>query len=410
MVSPEMQKLAEERAARMKAANELKEPDRVPFSGLGGDIIAAYAGISSYEYNFDFEKNRQAIIKWNTDFPADSPEGGGGWLDNLSLSVAFVDFPDLANSIFMLNGPMNDVLDMKFARFPGRQLDEYSSPQFIGGKNMEPEEYDELIADPQKFAYEKILPRISNNLQDMSSPKALATRARLGMVKAQQAAELMKTGQALAELGFPSGGGFGFGVAPLDYIGDHLRELPNVALDIRKYPDKVKAATRSILEVLFKLAMQNQDADFFMLPLHLNEYLSPIQYNEFYWPTLKEFILRLAENGKKSSLFCEGWHDPHLETFLELPAGWGRAMFEKTDVRKAKKILQGHTVIQGGIDVGVVISGTPAKIDEYMKALLGDMMPGGGYICGPNVGNLPRETPIENVAAVYEAIEKYGKY
>ena len=56
MVSPEMQKLAEERAARMKAANELKEPDRVPFSGLGGDIIAAYAGISSYEYNFDFEK------------------------------------------------------------------------------------------------------------------------------------------------------------------------------------------------------------------------------------------------------------------------------------------------------------------------------------------------------------------
>ena len=39
MVSPEMQKLAEERAARMQAARELKEPDRVPFTGLGGDVI-----------------------------------------------------------------------------------------------------------------------------------------------------------------------------------------------------------------------------------------------------------------------------------------------------------------------------------------------------------------------------------
>jgi hypothetical protein len=64
MVSPEMQKLAEERAARMQAARELKEPDRVPFTGLGGDVIAAYAGITAYEYQFDFEKSRAAVLKW----------------------------------------------------------------------------------------------------------------------------------------------------------------------------------------------------------------------------------------------------------------------------------------------------------------------------------------------------------
>jgi hypothetical protein len=407
-----MQKLAQERAARMQAAIELKEPDRVPFTGLGGDIVAAYAGITAYEFEFDFEKNRQAAIKWLKDFPADSPVGGIGGLDNLAMSVAFVDFPDLANQFFMVNGPMNDVLNMKFARFPGRQLDEYSSRQFIGGKNMEPEEYDELIADPVKFSYEKILPRIAGNLADLGSPTSLATMARLGMVKAQQAAEMRKTGAALAELGYPTGGGSTFAFAPLDYIGDHLRDLPNLVLDIRRYPDKVKAAAEAILEVLVKWTLQGKAAGAVQagFPLHLNEYLSPKLYREFYWPTLKEYILRLREEGMRSRLFCEGWHDAHLDTFLELPAGWGIAAFEKTDVRKAKKVLAGHTCISGGIDVGVVISGTPAEIDEYIKRLLGDMMPGGGFILGPNVGNLPRNTPIENVAAVYEAVEKYGKY
>ena len=85
-------------------------------------------------------------------------------------------------------------------------------------------------------------------------------------------------------------------------------------------------------------------------------------------------------------------HDAHLDTILELPAGWGTAYLKRLMYVKLK-ILQGHTCT-GGIDVGVVIGGTPAKIDEYMKELLGEMMPGGGFILA-NVNNLPRETPIE---------------
>ena len=146
------------------------------------------------------------------------------------------------------------------------------------------------------------------------------------------------------------------------------------------------------------------------VPLHLNEYLSPELYKEFFWPTLKEFVLRLREHGMRSEIFFEGRHDPHLETILELPAGWGTAYFEKTDIRKAKKLLQGHTCIMGGLEAGVVIGSTPAQIDEHVKRLLGDMMPGGGFILCLDVANLPRNTPIENIAAVYEAVEKYGKY
>ena len=245
----------------------------------------------------------------------------------------------------------------------------------------------------------------------MKAPEAHAAMARLALEKAKAGAAMRDMFRQLQELGYAPGGLSVF-FAPLDFIGDQLRDIPNLIKDLRRYPDKVKAATEAVLEPLLKVSVnaKGPGVETAMIPLHLNEYLSPALYNEFYWPTLKEGILRLAELGMKSQVFFEGRHDAHLETILELPAGWGTAYFEKTDVRKAKKLLQGHTCIMGGIDVGMVISSTPAKLDEYIKEILGEMMPGGGFILAPNIGNLPRETPIENIRAVYEAVEKYGKY
>ena len=235
--------------------------------------------------------------------------------------------------------------------------------------------------------------------------------ARLGMEKARQNAEMAKTIHELEKLGY-SFGARGSCLAPLDYIGDQLRDIPNVILDIRRYPDKVKAAAEALLEPLLKIALLSKElgAKEVFIPLHLNEYLSPQLYNEFYWPTLKEVIIKLFEAGLKTQVFFEGWHDPHMETILELPAGWGTAYFEKTDVRKAKKLLQGHTCIMGGIDVSDIISSTPAKLDQQVKELFDEVAPGGGFIFSPNIGNCPRGTPIENIRAVYEAVEKYGKY
>ncbi|HZK25326.1 MAG TPA: uroporphyrinogen decarboxylase family protein [Oscillospiraceae bacterium] len=411
MTVKDPQSLAEEREARFFGAMELKATDRVPFTGLGGDIVAAYGGISNAEYTFDYDLQRQATVKYLRDFPSDLPASGGAGIGNIFLSLAFLDFPDLSTSIAFTTGPYNDVLGVKFCRFPGRELPDNSSMQYLGGAYMEPKEYDELIADPVKFSYEKIVPRTSTNLENLSSPTALATMARLGIEMAKHRASSRALGKELAALGYPSVVR-GLGWAPLDYIGDQLRDIPNLVLDLRRHPDKVKAAVEALMEPLLKMSLMYKDvgAKYIFIPLHLNEYLSPKLYNEFFWPTLKEIILKLFEAGLKSQVFFEGWQDPHLETILELPAGWGVAYFEKTDVRKAKKLLQGHTCIMGGIDVSDIISSTPAKLDQYVKELFAEMMPGGGFIFSPNIGYLPRETPIENVRAVYEAVEKYGKY
>ncbi|HZK25553.1 MAG TPA: histidine kinase, partial [Oscillospiraceae bacterium] len=50
-------------------------------------------------------------------------------------------------------------------------------------------------------------------------------------------------------------------------------------------------------EPLLRIALRSKEvgAKEVFIPLHLNEYLSPKQYNEFYWPTLKEVIVKLFE-------------------------------------------------------------------------------------------------------------------
>ncbi|MEM3715561.1 MAG: uroporphyrinogen decarboxylase family protein [Candidatus Bathyarchaeia archaeon] len=158
------------------------------------------------------------------------------------------------------------------------------------------------------------------------------------------------------------------------------------------------------------LSLKPAGAKYAFIPLHLNEYLSPKIYNEFYWPTLRKIIVDLYGQGIRSLVFFEGWHDPYLETILELPKGWGIAYFEKTDVRKAKRIIGGHTCIMGGISPSLLLEATPEKIKEHVKDLLGEMKPGVGLILSPGVADISKAVPPENLRVLIEAVEEYGRY
>lgn len=400
------QELARERLARIKAAINLQEPDRVPLRGIGGDLVPAYAGISQQDFWFDYDKAREALVKFNRDFPSDWATGFSG-VSVVPLIFALADYPDIAFVGAMRSGAMHAIIGDKVTRYPGMEIDENASPQFVGGTFMESDEYDRLIEDPTGFMSEVILPRMCENLQ--TTKRAMATLVRMGMEAEKMRAFARDLNGELEDLGFPSIPTI-LVMAPLDIIGDGLRDIKNVIIDIRRYPEKVKKACEALIEPILKagLSQKEDGKKLAFIPLHLNEYLSPKLYKEFYWPYLKEIILGLLKEGIKSLVFFEGRHDAHLDTILELPAGWGIAQFDKTDVRLAKKVLKGHTCIMGGIPISLIISGTPEKIDAYVKELLEEMKPGGGYILTANVSIAPKDTPIENMHALIEAVEKYG--
>ncbi|HZK00238.1 MAG TPA: uroporphyrinogen decarboxylase family protein, partial [Tissierellaceae bacterium] len=375
--------------------------------GFGGDVIPAYSGITQKEFLYDYDKAVKATLKYLKDFQFDSGVGPTSGLGVQIMDINFVEYPDISLRSTPLTGPMHDILGVRAFRYPGNEIGENATPQYLGGTFMEADEYDELAEDPVKFIAETAIPRMCANL---STPRdAMATWTRLGIELENFSSAMKKFGPGMAELGY-SGVPMRVAFAPLDVIGDSLRGINNVILDISRYPEKVKAATEALVDPIVKFALLGKEvgAEYAMICLHLNEYLSPKLYKEFYWPTLKEVILRLGKEGMKSWVFFEGYHDAHLETILELPKGWGVAYFEKTDIVKAKEMLQGHTCVRGGIPVNLIIAGTPERIDEYIKNLMPKVKLGGGFVLAPSVGTLPPNTPLENIRAVIEAVKKYG--
>ena len=404
------QELARKRGERLAAAINLETPDRIPVMGIGGDNIAEYSGITQEEFAYDYEKSLEAIKKYNADFQFDTagamiPQVGG-----FVYSFALSEFDELAVTIPFFSGPMHNALGTKYFRFPGNEISNDSTPQFIGGTFMEADEYDQLIEDPIGFVANTVVPRTSNNL---GSPiEAVATWLRLGRESARYFDALMKLGKISAEQGY--GNLFSsITLSPLDFIGDFLRDINNTVLDVRRYPDKVKAANEALIDPLVELALKYKKlgSDLIFIPLHLNEYLSPKLYKEFYWEPLKEIIIRLYDEGMKSFVFFEGHHEPHLETILELPRGWGMAYFEKTDILKAREVLKDNCCVAGGLPISLVVNGPPEKIDSYIKELFEKIKPdGGGFVLAPSITNAPRETPAKNIQAVIDAVDKYGWY
>ena len=204
-----------------------------------GYFTAKYYGITNHEFLYDYEKAAKAIIKTSIDFQYDTG-AGMAMLGALPYTLAFLnEYDGLVPG--WVNGPIHDILGVKYARFPGRELAVDAPFQFIGEEYMKVTEYDDLIADPQKFIAEKLLPRSLRNLENPHSAKGMATMFKWGEEYRRYADAGAKLSTELKSYGFPSLTS-GMSYAPLDFIGDFLRDIKNVILDCYRVPDKVKQA------------------------------------------------------------------------------------------------------------------------------------------------------------------------
>lgn len=409
-MSIDYEELYRERRERLSRAYSLKEPDRVPVTGSFGYFAARYGGITIQEALTNYEKLRHAIIGTSVDFGFDTGGGGGG-IYALPLVIAMMrDYGGIVPG--MLNIPLHRALGVTYCRFPGVEIQKDTPPQFIGQEYLKATEYDEFIDDTFDFIAQKLLPRHFRNLDPVKPEKSAATWIKYGEESQRYRDGMSRITEELRKHGFPDFSG-GFSYAPLDFIGDYVRDIKNTLLDTYRMPDKVKQAAESVKKVLMDLARVTaktaRKGSHMFIPLHLNEYFSPKQYYEFYWPTLREIVDDLVKLGFVPSIFYEGYQDPHLESILELPKGKTIARFEKTDLVKAKEVIGDHACIVGGPPSSLFLNDTPAKIDEYVRKLMEVVKVGGGFVLSPSV-TIPENAKPENVKALMIAVEKYGKY
>lgn len=390
------------RQRRVLDAVQLRRPDRVPLFLPFGNLVADLHGAS-----------RQALYD-------DSD------LSQTALEQAALRFqPDICTGMIHTPGPSR-VLGDRMTRWPGHGLGPNASFQYHEGEYMKAEDYDAFLADPSDWAVRKYLPRVFSELCGLAllPPLAIASRgyyavASYGSVltlppvtaalQALAAAAQLQTewvGQQIASvgkmaaLGFPSCEFFmGPDVsAPFDYMADTLRGMQGIFLDMRRRPDKLLAAEEKVIPFQVEVAIaacHARHVPYAFVPLHRGSdgFISLPQFERFYWPQLKELLLKLIAADVTPFVLWEGTWDDRLQYLAELPAGKTVGLFQKSDLFKAKDILGDTMCIVGGMPVSMLMAGTPQQVREHARRLCDRVGAGGGFIMSTDIGEMEGCSP-----------------
>jgi hypothetical protein len=411
------EELYAERQKRVADAIALRQPDRVPFSFFAHFWPAAYCGFSFEEVMYDPVKYTEALHKVLRDLQPDVCAA-------LHFNIAV--------------GQTMETIGYKQLKWPGHGTDPNVGYQYLDAEYMKAEEYDDYIFDPTGFFLRTYLPRIAEAYEPFAKLPDFPTLYYFKMIRATGAfaqPELIKAFQTLAEAGrsaeelmnllkdfaadvkaegFPQSIGAG-GAAPFDLFADYLRGSKGAMLDMFRRGDKLLEAMDKAAVLIARDAVRagthNPYSKEVFIPLHwgLDGFMSPEQFETFFWPPLRKVMMTLIENGLIPQVLWEGDCATRLETIADVPPGTCVYWFERTDMAKAKSVLGDIVCLRGNVPPSVLITGTTDDTDDYVKKLIKDAGKGGGLIVDGALG-IPDEAKPENVIAMVEAVRKHGNY
>ena len=403
------------REKRVLDAIALRTPDRVPVTASFYFFPARHYGCSFQEMMYDLDK-----------------------LFDVNLRITQEFEPDLAQSPFgnILTGPLLEAIDYKQMQWPGGQLGPDVPFQFVEGEHMKAEEYDHFISDPMDFVIRKYWPQIYGKLQSFanfppfrnamtytstgifsifSSPEIrsmLDTLKKAGRESKRYGVYAQRFERKLKQEGFFSQSG-GMCQAPFDMLGDFFRGTKGIMLDMFRRPDMVLKACEKILPMEIERGVtsaRRAGGKFVFMPLHkgLDGFMSPEQFDKFYWPTLRDVIVALINEGLVPYVFWEGRCTSRLEAIKDIPAGKAIYRFEATDMAKAKEILGDRVCIRGNVPISLLATGSPEDVRSCCKNLIDCAGKDGGFIM--DAAAHVTEAKPENLQVMFDFTREYGVY
>jgi uroporphyrinogen-III decarboxylase len=407
------EQLYQERLQRIMDAYALKKPDRVPVFTNYGPYAQQKLGISKEEEMMDLKKSLEASFQ----------------------ATLYYD-PDVFGHIMTL-GPVLAPLDFKQMKWAGHGLPANSGWQWIEMECMKAEEYDEFIYDPSDFIVRKYWPRAYGKLGALSMMPPLreaqgyfaapAAFMAFGTEEGQAALDALKeAGRAafdiimgfvnqtnrMKDAGYPPLFG-GISGVPFDLVGDFLRGRKGIMLDMYRRPDKLIQAAEKMLPMAVEMGLKQakmSGCPIVFIAIHggVEGFMSVEQYKRFYWPTLREAMVRLIEGGCYPFVLVEGRSNSRLEIMADVPPGKVCYWFEQVDMAKAAEVMKGKACIAGNVPLTLLSTGTPDEVKAYCKNLIDTVGKDGGFIMGP--GGDPIDAKIENIKAMIDFTKEYGAY
>ena len=420
--SKETEENYKKRIKRIADVIRLKKPDRVPIVPMWEYFYATYSGNSCHDVLYDRKIASLAAKKTILELEPDAYQA----------------------PIFFCVGPILDALGSKDLRWPGHGIGNSHGHQYVEAEHMKADEYDDFINDPSDFMLRKYLPRVCGNLKAFESfspfrnfytySTVYPNLFPFGTAEVVEAiCKLVEAGEAsvsyiqflesfrkeMASLGFPAWAGSA-ALAPFDAIATTLRGTHGIALDMYRQPEAVKAACEKFVEILIENAVAGAKMSgipIVFMPLNKGTaptrdgkggLLSPKQFDEFYWPTLKKVISGLIEYGLVPNLLIEGDFTSRLETIKDVPKGTCIYHFETVDIQKAKKVLGNHVCFRGSVPIRLLVLGTPQEVRDSCKELIDVLGEGGGFIMDAAMAS--EDVKPENIKAMIDFTRQYGVY
>lgn len=419
----EIEKAYKERTKRIADAILLKKPDRIPLMPMWEFFYPKYAGYTCEEVMYDAQKAENSVIKTVTELQPDGFQG----------------------PIFFMTGPILDAYESKDVLWPGHGLPVDQAHQFVEGEYMKADEYEALIDDPSDFMLRYYFPRVSGNLKALATMIPMRTNfayfmtfggwAGFGSPEGLKVLDIIRNlskasfeyvnflGSVIGKLvmmGFPPWSG-SLTEAPFDVIGDTLRGTKGIMLDMYRQPELLKKACEKLVGVMaeytISAARANGNHPIVFIPLHKGTaatpdgkggFMSPRQFEEFYWPTLRQLMGILIDNGFVPNLLCEGDFTSRLDIVKDVPPGTCIYHFEHIDMQKAKKTLEGRVCMRGCIPIHVMTLGTPDDVRRVVKEQIDMLGKDGGYIIDAAMAS--EQVKPENMKALIDFTKEYGVY
>ena len=417
--NPEAEKVYRRNTRRVVNVMNLEVPDAVPILPFIGGYVDKYAGITSHDAMYDYEKYKQASRKFSLDFR----------LDYTIFSGSFNP------------GRVFDALDMKTYSWPGRPNHPRDRAfQVLEAEFMKGDEYDALIADPEAFYTRIYMPRafgaltglgmLSSAWATVEIPFAPIFLVPFGLPEGQMALKaLLDAGQEalnwvnaledleggiLRERGLPRLPG-GCTKAPFDMIGDTVRGTQGILTDMYRQPGKLLEALDRMVPVSLQLgegSATTNDNPFVFIPLHkgADDFMSDKNFRKFYWPSHLKVIMGLINEGLVPYHFVEGRYHNRLDVLADsgIPPRSTFWNFDQIDMVQAKKKVGSWGAIGGNVQGSVLYACTPQQVADSVKKLIDECGYNGGYALGTALV-LDHTTP-ENLHAMIDTAKEYGRY
>jgi len=386
-----MSTVEEKQKERTEVRSDLlahKKPKRVFVNaGFSFEAACGLANIDIKTANYDMALVEQAFDKVCETFPSDTMPAGGAF-----RHAFHTQFMGSKNWRMGSNGT-------------------FQHPEI---EHMSPDEYDELIKDPFKFIMETIGPRTASRWGD--DPFAKGMRLAAGyMIQQKLNGDLMAIQRKLsAKYGYVQGliTHMTGATVPFDWLSNGFRGFVGINRDVRRCPDKVKAAVNALLPLTLKRVIPpvTRPGLICFVPLHLGPFLNKKAFDDIYWPVMEKMTLELDKAGIACCFFVESnW--TRLCPYLERLPKSSIFYMEQGDPKVFSDTVGRDHIIGGFYDPTITLTRSKEECIDAAKKLLDIVMKTGKYYFCFDKGVMHiKSIDVGKLQAVLEWVTENARY